>query len=340
VKRNLSLILICVCVGLCLAGCGVDIGEINDEDKLNIVCTTFPQYDWVSNIIKGNEENVNLTLLMDKGGDLHNFQPSAFDIARVSGCDIFIYVGGESDTWVDDALKEAVNTGLTAVNMLEALEDNGSLFAEEHVEGMEASGHNHEEHEYDEAHEHEDHNEDGYEYDEHVWLSLKNAIVLNEYICHVLSEADEENAALYRKNCENYVAELEALDNEYKKTVEESLNDTLLFADRFPFRYMVEDYGLNYYAAFEGCSAETEASFNTVAFLSDKLSELGINAVAVIDGSDERLAKVIIENSDNEDREIVVFNSLQSVSKNDMEKGMTYLLAMEGNLKVLKQALN
>lgn len=339
-KRNLSLLLICVCVGLCLAGCGVDIGEINDEDKLNIVCTTFPQYDWVSNIIKGNEENVNLTLLMDKGGDLHNFQPSALDIARVSGCDIFIYVGGESDTWVDDALKEAVNTGLTAVNMLEALEDNGSLFAEEHVEGMEASGHNHEEHEYDEAHEHEDHNEDGYEYDEHVWLSLKNAIVLNEYICQVLSEADEENAALYRKNCENYVAELEALDNEYKKTVEESLNDTLLFADRFPFRYMVEDYGLNYYAAFEGCSAETEASFNTVAFLSDKLSELGINAVAVIDGSDERLAKVIIENSDNEDREIVVFNSLQSVSKNDLEKGMTYLLAMEGNLKVLKQALN
>jgi zinc transport system substrate-binding protein len=283
----------------------------------------------VSNIIKGNEDNVNLTLLMDKGGDLHNFQPSALDIAKVSGCDIFIYVGGESDTWIDDALKEAVNQDLVAVNMMEYLENYGSLYEEEYFEGIQERGHNHN-HEHDE----------GDEYDEHIWLSLGNAVILNEYICDVLSKADSDNASLFRDNCDEYVSELLELDEEFMSVVEQSGNDTLLFADRFPFRYMIEDYGLKYYAAFEGCSAETEASFNTVAYLSDKLSELGLYAVCVIDGSDKRLAQVIIENSDNDNRQIVVFNSMQSVSKNDIENGMTYISAMRENLEVLKTALD
>jgi zinc transport system substrate-binding protein len=312
-----------------LSGCGADISSINSNDKLNIVCTTFPQYDWVSNIIKGNEDSVNLTLLMDKGGDLHNFQPSALDIAKVSGCDIFIYVGGESDTWVDDALKEAINQDLVAVNMIEYLENYGSLYEEEYFEGIRERGHNH-------NHEHDEDDE----YDEHIWLSLGNAVILNDYICDVLSKADSDNASLYRDNCDEYVAELLELDEEFMSVVEQSGNDTLLFADRFPFRYMIEDYGLKYYAAFEGCSAETEASFNTVAYLSDKLSELGLYAVCVIDGSDKRLAQVIIENSDNDNRQIVVFNSMQSVSKNDIENGMTYISAMRENLEVLKTALD
>jgi zinc transport system substrate-binding protein len=322
VKKLMSYILAGIGVILCLTGCGVDTAGINSGDKLNIVCTTFAQYDWISNIIKGNEENINLTLLMDKGGDLHNFQPSALDIAKVSGCDIFIYVGGESDEWVDDALKEAVNPDLTAVNMMEVLEDFGSLYEEEHFEGMQELGHSHDS-----------------EYDEHIWLSLRNAVALNEYLCGILSLADFDNAFLYKDNCDKYVAELLELDSEYVDVVAQSVNDTLLFADRFPFLYMIEDYGLKYYAAFEGCSAETEASFNTVAYLSDKLSELGLNAVAVIDGSDRRLAKVIIENSDRDNRQIVVFNSMQSVSKSDIKNGVTYLSVMKDNLETLRTAL-
>jgi zinc transport system substrate-binding protein len=329
VKKYLCLILAVIFAALCLIGFGVeDIDAINDDDKLDIVCTTFPQYDWVSNIIKGNEENINLVLLMEKGGDLHNFQPSALDIARVSGCDILIYVGGESDTWVNDALKEAVNQNLVAINMMEAMEGYGSLYEEQHFEEIQELGHHH-----DKQDEHDD------EYDEHIWLSLRNAVVLNEYICQVMSEVDGENATLYRNNCDKYVSELLSLDSEYMDAVEHSENDTLLFADRFPFRYMIEDYGLCYYAAFEGCSAETEASFNTVAYLSDKLSELQLHCVSIIDGSNDRLARVIIENSNSNDSKIAVFNSMQSVSKNDINKGVTYISIMRDNLETLKQAL-
>jgi zinc transport system substrate-binding protein len=320
-----------------ITGCGIYTDTINNNEKINIVCTTFPQYDWASNMIKGNEDNVSLTLLMDKGGDLHNFQPSALDIAKVSGCDIFIYVGGESDNWVNDALKEAVNPNVIAVNMIEALEEYGNLYEEDNVQAEHVqTKHIHSGHAEETTHSEHSHNE----YDEHVWLSLRNAIILNEYICEALSNADYENTALYKDNCNNYIAELLALDKQYTNIVKTSPQNTLLFADRFPFRYMVEDYGLNYYAAFEGCSAETEASFNTVAFLSDKLSELELSSVAVIDGSDKRLAQVIIENSNNADRDIVVFNSMQSISKNDIENGVTYITAMQENLEALKQALS
>jgi zinc transport system substrate-binding protein len=320
-----------------ITGCGIYTDTINNNEKINIVCTTFPQYDWVSNMIKGNEDNVSLTLLMDKGGDLHNFQPSALDIAKVSACDIFIYVGGESDNWVNDALKEAVNPNVIAVNMIEALEEYGNLYEEDNVQAEHVQiKHIHSEHAEETTHSEHSHNE----YDEHVWLSLRNAIILNEYICEALSNADCENTTLYKDNCNSYISELLALDKQYTDTVKTSPHNTLLFADRFPFRYMVEDYGLNYYAAFEGCSAETEASFNTVAFLSDKLSELELSSVAVIDGSDKRLAQVIIENSNNADRAIVVFNSMQSVSKKDIENGVTYITAMQENLEALKQALS
>jgi zinc transport system substrate-binding protein len=212
--------------------------------------------------------------------------------------------------------------------MMEAMEVYGSLYEEQRFEGIQELGHHHDKHD-----EHDD------EYDEHIWLSLRNAVVLNEYICNVLSEVDNANASSYSSNCDKYVSELMTLDNEYTIAVNQSDKDTLLFADRFPFRYMIEDYGINYYAAFEGCSAETEASFNTVAYLSDKLSELELNSVSIIDGSSDRLAQVIIENSNNTDRQIVVFNSMQSVSKNDIENGLTYLSVMRDNLSTLKQAL-
>ncbi len=320
----LVFVVLCVCL---LSGCAIDSVPDADDSRLHIVCTTFPQYDWVRNLIQGNEENILLTLLMDKGGDLHNFQPSALDIARVSDCDMFVYVGGESDVWVDDALAEAVNPDMRVINMMEVV--SGNLVEEEHLESFDHMGQ-------------EDHGHEGHasEYDEHIWLSLRNAGMIVEEVTVQLEALDGAHADLYEKNCDAYLAKLNALDQQYARVVEESRNDTLLFADRFPFRYFVEDYGIKYYAAFEGCSAETEASFGTVAFLADKLEALGTGAVIVLDGSDDRLARVLIENTETKNQKIFVLNSLQSVSRKDIRAGLSYLAAMEENCSVLEQALN
>lgn len=311
---------------VCLVtGCAGSNTVLADDKCFHIVCTTFPQYDWVVNLVQGNEEAVSVTLLMDKGGDLHNFQPSALDIAKVSECDLFIYVGGESDGWVDDALKEAVNPDLRIINMMETVSER--LVEEEHIEG--GGGHD--------GHDHGEHEEQ--EYDEHVWLSLRNAELIVGDIASALVDMDSENADLYRKNSDKYIALLNALDTRYTETVRESGGNTLLFADRFPFRYLVEDYGLDYYAAFNGCSAETEASFKTVAFLVNKLDELGLGSVIVLDGSDDRLAQVVIENTEMGNQQIRVLDSMQSVSQKDIQAGIHYLGVMEGNLKILGQAL-
>lgn len=320
----LVFVMLCVCL---LSGCAIDSVPDADDSRLHIVCTTFPQYDWVRNLIQGNEENILLTLLMDKGGDLHNFQPSALDIARVSDCDMFVYVGGESDLWVDDALAEAVNPDMRVINMMEVV--SGNLVEEEHLESFDHMG--------QEEYGHEGH---ASEYDEHIWLSLRNAGMIVEEVTVQLEALDGAHAGLYEKNCDAYLAKLNALDQQYARVVEESRNDTLLFADRFPFRYFVEDYGIKYYAAFEGCSAETEASFGTVAFLADKLEALGTGAVIVLDGSDDRLARVLIENTETKNQKIFVLNSLQSVSRKDIRAGLSYLAAMEENCSVLGQALN
>lgn len=316
IKKMLVSVIFLACM---LSGCGSL--SWRGDGRIQVVCTTFPQYDWMKNLIRGNEENISLTLLMDKGGDLHNFQPSALDIARVSECDLFIYVGGESDAWVGDALSEAVNADMHVISMMDAVSEG--LVAEEELEGL--SGH--------EGHDHDT------EYDEHVWLSLRNAEIIVEDIAGELAVMDPANAGLYRQNCTDYCSELRALDDGYEKAVHESMKDTLVFADRFPFRYLVEDYGLKYYAAFEGCSAETEASFATVAFLVNKLDELETGAVIVLDGSDGRLAQVIVENTKTKHQEILVLDSMQSVSQRDMDAGCSYLSVMTGNLDILRQAL-
>lgn len=325
--KKMSMIAAHAALYLCLlTGCARDSSPLAEDGRLQVVCTTFPQYDWTIHLIRGSEENVAVTLLMDKGGDLHNFQPSVLDIARISDCDLFIYVGGESDGWVDDALKEAVNPEMRVINMMEVVSER--LVEEEHVEG--SSGHD--------DHDHEAHEER--EYDEHVWLSIRNAELIVGDIAAELAEMDSENADLYRKNGDRYIAALNALDMQYAEAVRKGSTDTLLFADRFPFRYFVEDYGLDYYAAFNGCSAETEAGFGTVAFLVSRLDELGLGAVIVLDGSDDRLARVIIENTRNGHQQILVLNSMQSVSRRDIEAGLGYLDVMGENLKILRLALS
>ncbi|MDE6220977.1 MAG: metal ABC transporter substrate-binding protein [Lachnospiraceae bacterium] len=324
-KKSFMLVMLAALYLCILTGCTRFSLPLTEDNRLQIVCTTFPQYDWVVNLIQGNEANVSVTLLMDKGGDLHNFQPSALDMARVSTCDLLIYVGGESDVWVDDALKEAVNPDMRAMNMMEVVGER--LVEEEHIEGV--SGHG--------AHDHGENEE--HEYDEHVWLSVRNAAFIVEEITAELARMDSENAELYRRNCDGYIEALDALDTQFAEAVKTGSHSTLLFADRFPFRYFVEDYGLEYYAAFNGCSAETEASFGTVAFLINQLDALALDVVVILEGSDDRLAQVVIENGKTGHQQIVVLNSMQSVSQKDIEAGFHYLNAMEQNLKVLRQAL-
>lgn len=312
-----------MCV-LCLTACSGKTAQDGDK-KLKIVTTIFPEYDWVKAILGDEIENVELTMLLDNGVDLHSYQPTAEDIRKISECDLFIYVGGESDAWVEDALKESLNENQRVINLMEVMGENAK--EEEVVEGMQA-----EEHE-------EAHTDEEVEYDEHVWLSLRNAELECQEIEKQLSALDPENQQVYEENLNSYLAKLQELDGKYQDAVNNSTMHTLLFADRFPFRYMVDDYGLDYYAAFVGCSAETEASFETITFLAGKIDELGLHTVLTIEKSDQKIARTVIENTKNKDQQILAMDSMQSTTSEDVKNGTTYLSTMESNLEILKQAL-
>lgn len=295
--------------------------------NLKIVTTIFPQYDWVMNVLGDNPAKADVTLLQDSGADLHSFQPTASDIMKISECDLFIYVGGESDEWVDDVLKEATNKKMVAINLMDALGD--TVKEEEIVEGMQ-----------EEEHEHEHHHEVGeIEYDEHIWLSVKNASVLVNTISDALQKIDSANANTYKANADSYIAKLNELDKQYQDVVYNASVKTVLFGDRFPFRYLVDDYGLTYYAAFVGCSAESEASFETITFLAKKTDELSLHAVLTIEGKNHKIAETIIDNTASKDQKILTMDSMQSVTSADIANGANYISIMEGNLSVLKEAL-
>ncbi len=290
--------------------------------KISIVTTIFPEYDWVRELLGDNSSNADLTLLLGNGVDLHSYQPTIQDVAKISTADIFIYVGGESDGWVTDALKNKKNKDMIVLNLMEILGD--SVKEEEIVEGMEA--------------EEEEEEEEEAEYDEHVWLSLKNAKVICKAITDALCQKDSANAASYKKNLLNYTAQLDELDSAYSSVVKASSKDTLIFGDRFPFRYLVEDYDLNYYAAFVGCSAETEASFKTVIFLANKMDELDSNYIFKIESGDDKLCRTIIQNSSKKNAQILVLDSMQSVTSKQAAS-TSYLKIMNENLNVLKEGL-
>ena len=327
-RNKISIIIAVLFVTASLCACGASAaaaGNDSESGKLSIVTTIFPEYDWVKNILGENPAGAELTLLLDNGVDLHSYQPTATDILKISNCDIFIYVGGESDKWVDDALMEAVNKDMIVIDLLDELGD--AVKEEELVEGMEG--------EEEEEECEEDEEEEGPEYDEHVWLSLRNAQILCSSIEKALEKADPSNAALYKSNCDAYNAKLDALDKEYTAAVAAGNKDTLLFADRFPFRYMTDDYGLKYYAAFVGCSAESEASFETVVFLSKKVDELGLNNVCVIESSDGRIAETVIANTEAKNAGVLMMDSLQA----EVPENTGYIEVMQKNLDVLKEAL-
>ena len=313
-----------LCAAVCFTGCGNNIRNnsitASGEDDIDIVCTVFPEYDWTRNII-GENKNFSLTYLLGNGNDLHSFQPSADDIVKISSCDILVRTGGESEYWIDDVLENAVNKDMKIINLIDIL--GNSAKEEELKEGMQAD----EECVEDSA------------YDEHTWLSLKNAQLFCTEIENVLSEADPANSQEYENNLSEYISELENLDSEYEKFFGSCDVKTLVFADRFPFRYFTEDYGLDYYAAFSGCSADTEASFETVAFLSGKVDELGCNAVFELENSDSSVSRAVVDNCKNKECNIVKLNSIQSVRKNDIDD-VNYLSLMNDNLTLFKEYLS
>ena len=312
-KKIIVLLLGALMVLSVLSGCD----KKNDNDnKLKVVTTTFPIYDWVREVL--GDVDVDVEVLLNNGVDLHSYQPSIEDIAKINNADVFMYVGGESDGWVESVLES--NKNVRVVNLLEVLGDSVKL--EEELEGVE--------------HDHEHDHEDEEEYDEHVWLSLRNAKKCVEAIKDVLCELVPTNMDRYKKNAEEYIEKLELLDQKYMEVVDSSKNDTLVFGDRFPFRYLVDDYNLNYYAAFVGCSTESEASFNTIAFLAKKLDELGLTSILTIEGNNHKIAETIIKNTENKNQEILTLNSMQG----SIFEGDTYLSIMENNLEVLKKALN
>ena len=333
--------------------------QASSAEKVRVVATIFPEYDWLRNVIGENADHVELRLLLDKGVDMHSFQPTAEDVMTIASCDLFVYVGGESDTWTADALKNSVNPDQISVDLMETL---GSRVKEEElVEGMQEADHEHaheggdhgreegdhghegEDHgreEGDHGHEGEDHGHgEAPEYDEHVWLSLKNAEVLTERLAEAMAEADPACADSYRANAEQYLEKLAALDAEYTDAVAAAPKKTVLFGDRFPFRYLTDDYGLEYYAAFSGCSAETEASFETIIFLAEKADSLGLGAVLTIENSDQKIAKTIVSGTKTKDQKILSMDSMQSVTAADAGSGPDYLARMRENLEVLKEAL-
>lgn len=326
-KKITALLLALLMLVGALAGCGKQ-NDTNKTDKLSIVTTIFPEYDWVREILGDKADNAEVTMLLDNGVDLHSYQPTADDIVKISDCDLFIYVGGESDEWVEDALRNAANRNMKVINLLEVLGD--SVKTEEIVEGMQEEEH---EHEDAEEHEHEE------EADEHVWLSLKNAKMLVRVISKALQELDPDNKDIYAANADAYVKKLSALDAEYQAAVDAASNKTILFGDRFPFRYLVDDYGLRYYAAFVGCSAETEAGFETISFLAKRVDEWKLPCVLTIEGAQHKIAETVVRNTTAKNQRVLTMDSMQSTTSKDVKNGTTYLSVMEKNLSVLKEAL-
>jgi zinc transport system substrate-binding protein len=315
-----------LCLLLAATGCGRQ--EAGDQKaaggkKLKVVATVFPEYDWAKQILGKRAADTELTLLLKNGTDLHSYQPSAGDIAQIAECDVFIYVGGESDGWVKDALKEAKNKNRQVINLMAVMGRNKK--EEEVKEGMQA--------------EKEDGGEEAAEYDEHVWLSLKNARTLCAAIEKGLARADSAHADTYAKNLAAYDAKLAALDKDYAGAVASAKHKTLVFGDRFPFRYLVDDYGIDYYAAFAGCSAESEASFKTIAFLAKKVDDLDLRTVMTIENNDHKIAKTIIKNTGKKNQKILTLDSMQATTEKEIADGATYLTVMRHNLAVLRKAL-
>lgn len=328
-KKFAAFVMVVFAVALALSACGMDSNAKSlANKKVSVVATIYPQYDWLKNILGEYADKVDLKLLIKNGTDLHSYKPSAQDIASIANADLVVYVGGESDEWIEKALEATPKAGRMQVNLMQVLGDR--VKEEEVVEGMQAEEHEHEHHEHAEAPEN----------DEHIWLSLKNAQILVKNLAESVAKIDTANAPVYRANAIIYASKLHDLDWAYDSTVSNASQKTILFGDRFPFRYMVDDYGIKYYAAFVGCSAESEASFETVAFLAGMMDSLSLPVIFTIDGSRSNVA-LAVRNASKNSKSVPVLqlNSMQSVTDEQIRSGVDYMSIMKSNLETLKKGL-
>ncbi len=302
--KRLIAALLCLCLMLC--GCTAQPEKPHDETKLQIVCTSFPAYDFAREIAGDMAE---LTLLIKPGSEVHSYEPTPKDMIRIQESDLFICNGGESEQWA----KTLVTPELNTIYMMDCVDT-----VEESADGIYNA-------------------EDGEpELDEHVWTSPLNAIKISKEICNALCKLDTDNAEAYKTNFTAYKAQLMALDREFRQVIKNSGKHTLVFADRFPMRYFALEYGLECYAAFPGCSSETEPSAKTVAYLIDRVREDKIPAVLYMEFSNQKMADVICEDTGCKK---LPFYSAHSVSAEQFEQGVSYLDLMRINLNSLKEAL-
>lgn len=334
-KKFAAFVMVVFAVALALSACGMDSNAKSSANKkASVVATIYPQYDWLKNILGEYVDKVDLKLLIKNGTDLHSYKPSAQDIASIANADLVVYVGGESDEWIEKALEATPKAGRMQVNLMQVLGDR--VKEEEVVEGMQAEE---EAEEHEGEHHHHEHAE-APENDEHIWLSLKNAQVLVKNLAESVAKIDTANAPVYRANAIIYASKLHDLDWAYDSTVSNASQKTILFGDRFPFRYMVDDYGIKYYAAFVGCSAESEASFETVAFLAGMMDSLSLPVIFTIDGSRSKVARAVLNASKkSKDVPVLELNSMQSVTDEQIRSGEDYMSIMKSNLETLKKGL-
>ncbi len=340
-KQHVVLVVIFVFFLLSFSGCGKTDKEVpeGESNNLSIVTTIFPQYDFAKQISGGKAD---VAMLLKPGAESHSYEPTPQDIKTIQNADLFIYVGGENDVWVEDILDSMKEKKPKTLKLLDCV----STVEEEIVEGME---HEHEdahdtdvneseegEHDHEAELEESDHEHEG-EVDEHVWTSPKNVIKIAEKITEAMSEADSENAAFYSENSAEYTKQLETLDAEFREIVKNSKRKTILFGDRFPFRYLAEEYGLEYHAAFSGCATDTEASAATVAFLIDKVKEEKLPVVFTIEFSNGKIADSICTATGAKK---LMLHSCHNLSKEEIENGESYLSLMAKNAENLKEALN
>ena len=321
-------------LALTLAGCGRQ--DRPQSGKLNVVCTLFPYYDFVRQI---GGDAVDVQLLVPAGRETHSFEPTPLDVIAVSEAEVFIYNGGESELWVEDILDAAGEAIPYRLAMMDCVE----TYREEYAEGMQGGhDHAHDEHgEHDDHEAHDGHLHDGHEedieYDEHIWTSPKNAVVLCRAVCDAICKADPANEDFYRANCDGYCAQIEALDARFADLCASAPRKLLVFADRFPMLYFCREFGLDYRAAFHGCSGDTEPSLATIKYLIDKVEDEDIPVVYTIDFGTKKVAAVVSECTG---AAVDTLYSMQTVSRADFDAGETYLTLMERNYEALRKGLN
>lgn len=299
--------------------------EITKEDKVSVVCTVFPAYDWTCELLKGQTNNVDVEYLFDDGADVHSFQPGADDYVKIAESDIFIYFSGPGTAWIEEALANSKNDKRIVVDLTQAL---GVDLLENTVDT-----HNHEE----EEEEHAEHVHEGdLGYDEHIWMSISNAEAcvyeIEQELCKVMPDERTD----IRANSDAYIMQLENLDAMYKDAISEEVGPYILVADRFPFRYLTEEYGIEYDAAFAGCQTEAEADFDMIIRLAAIVEKENLHAIIVTEVSDRKLAETVWENTDVENGAIVVLDSMQAVTASDIKDGVSYISIMEKNLDAIK----